>query len=101
MKILLNTVLHSLSFSSARLVIISSKPEALLCRSRKLFTIHLHQINQAVTIAVKIMTDFKSFLSHMIRKFITFFNIFTNLAARSIIFVGTSGTYHRVKLRSN
>ena len=40
------------------------------------------QINETLTITVKIIIDFKSFRSNMTRKFIiTFFNIFVNLVA--------------------
>ena len=35
-----------------------------------------YQINQTLTITVKIMIDFKSFLSHMTEKLTALFNIF-------------------------
>ena len=74
------------------------------CRPHILFTTHLtrYQINKTLTITIKIMIDIKSFLSHMTGKFIiAFFNIFANLAARSITFVGTRCRLQRIKLRSN
>ena len=69
-----------------------------------LFTTHLtrYQINRILTITVKIMITFKSFLNHMTRKLIiTLFNVFANQAARSITFVGTRYRFQIVKLRWN
>ena len=71
------------------------------CRPHILFTTHLtrYQINKTLTITIKIMIDIKSFLSHMTGKFIiAFFNIFANLAARSITFVGTRCRLQKIKL---
>ena len=74
------------------------------CRPHILFDTHLTrcQINKTLTITVKMMINFKSFLSHMTGKFIiSLFNIFANLAARSITFVKTRCSLQRVKLRWN
>ena len=74
------------------------------CRPHILFITHLtrYQINKTLTITGKIMIDFKSFLSYMTGKFnIAFFSIFANMAARSIILLGTMFRLQKVKLRWN
>ena len=101
MKILLYTVFPSLNFFIGKTcIIIPSQPEPLHCRYHILLVTRLteYHIDQALTITIKIMIDFKSFLSHMTGKLIAFFN---NLATRRITFIGTSSTLETVELRLN